>query len=68
MRKAALLYGIIGLLAGSIIVGATSSLAVNNNNTSMMRMMGMNTNQSGQHTMMGGNSDMDMSMNDMMSH
>ncbi len=37
MRKAALLYGIIGLLAGAIIVGATASLAVNNNNIKTAR-------------------------------
>jgi len=36
------LYGIIGLLLGIVITTFVASSAVNNNNTNMMRMMGMN--------------------------
>lgn len=41
MNKDAILYGIIGLLAGSLITIVVASSAVNNNMTGMMRMMGM---------------------------
>lgn len=37
------LYGIIGFLAGIVLTVFFSSNAVNSNNTSMMRMMGMHT-------------------------
>ena len=43
MKNQSVLIGIIGLLTGVIIAGATEALAVNNNNTGMMQMMGMNT-------------------------
>lgn len=61
LQKETIYVGIIGLLAGVIIAGGTAVLAVNNNNQSMMRMMGMNTSQ------MKDNSagHMGMSMNDM---
>src|SRR5690606_9953158 len=42
------MVGIIGLLAGLLIAGATAVLAVNNDNHSMMGMMGMDTNHSHQ--------------------
>lgn len=45
MQKESVLVGVIGLLAGVIITGFAAGVAVNNNNTGMMRMMGMNTNQ-----------------------
>ena len=45
MNKESILYGTIGLLAGVIIGGFGASYAVNNNNTGMMRMMGMNSQQ-----------------------
>lgn len=48
MKKENMLYGIIGLLAGLLIAGLVSVLAVNNDNHSMMRMMGMNTNHTHQ--------------------
>lgn len=43
LQKQTVYIGIIGLLAGIIIAGGTAVLAVNNNNQSMMKMMGMNT-------------------------
>ena len=43
MKNQSVLIGIIGLLAGIIIAGATAVLAVNSNNTGMMQMMGMNS-------------------------
>lgn len=43
MNKESILYGTIGLLIGIIIGGFSASYAVNNNNTGMMRMMGMNS-------------------------
>jgi uncharacterized protein (DUF305 family) len=43
MKKENILIGVIGLLAGVIITGFAAGMAVNNNNTGMMRMMGMNT-------------------------
>jgi uncharacterized protein (DUF305 family) len=41
MEQKVVLYGIIGLLAGSLITIMVASNAVNNNNGDMMRMMGM---------------------------
>ena len=41
MRKESLLYGIIGLLAGGLIMGTVTVSAVNNNHSGMMSMMGM---------------------------
>jgi len=38
-----ILYGIIGLLVGVVIAIIFTSYNVNNNNSSMMRMMGINT-------------------------
>lgn len=46
MKKESILLGIIGLLAGLLIAGGVTVLAVNNDNHSMMRMMGMDTNHS----------------------
>lgn len=43
MKKESIMLGIIGLLAGVIITGFVAGQVVNNNNTSMMRMMGMHT-------------------------
>ena len=63
MRKESILYGIIGLLAGALIVGLSGAYAVNNNHTGMMRMLGMHTSTTGQGMMENG----DMSMNDMTS-
>ena len=61
-NKQPLLYGIIGLLVGVIITWATATVAVNNNNTGMMRMMGMHTTTNGQGMM----NDDDMTMGQMM--
>lgn len=41
MQRESILYGIIGLLAGSLITIVVASNAVNNNMTGMMNMMGM---------------------------
>lgn len=60
MKKESIMVGIIGLLAGLLIGGATAVLAVNNDNHSMMRMMGMNTNHSHQQAT-ADHSDMSMS-------
>lgn len=43
MKKEAILYAIIGLLAGIIITGFAAGYAVNNNQRGMMGMMGMNS-------------------------
>lgn len=48
MNKESILYGIIGLLAGIIIAGTTAVLAVNNDNHSLMNVMGMDTDHSHQ--------------------
>ena len=48
MKKESIMVGIIGLLAGLLIAGVIAVLAVNNDNHSMMRMMGMDTNHSHQ--------------------
>lgn len=48
MKKESIVVGIIGLFAGLLIAGATAVVAVNNDNHSMMEMMGMETNHSHQ--------------------
>ena len=48
MKRESIMLGIIGLLAGLLVAGVTAVLAVNNDNHSMMRMMGMDTNHSHQ--------------------
>ena len=58
MKKEAMVYGIIGLAIGAIIAGTTATLAVNNNNTSMMKIMGMHTSSTSD---MMDNDDMSMS-------
>lgn len=72
MKRDPFLYWIIGVLVGAVVVWFMAITAVNNNNTSMMRMMGMNQSQE----MMGDDKDevkemhgmgMDSSMDDMMS-
>lgn len=64
MQKESLLYGIIGLLAGIVLMGATAAVAVNNDNTGMMKMMGMDTDMMGGDTKQSGGHET-MSMNDM---
>lgn len=61
MKKETLLYGVIGLVVGGLLVGFTATLAVNNNNQGVMRMMGMNTSRIKDT----GAGHMGMSMNDM---
>lgn len=48
MKKESIMVGIIGLLVGVVITGFAAGQAVNNNNTGMMRMMGMDTSSSKQ--------------------
>ena len=43
INKEAVLYGIIGLLAGSLVTIIIATTAVNNHNDGMMKMMGMHT-------------------------
>lgn len=50
MKKESIMVGVIGLLIGVIVTGFAAGQAVNNNNTGMMRMMGMDTNNSQQET------------------
>lgn len=45
MSKENLMFGVIGLLLGVVVAGFAAGQAVNNNNTGMMRMMGMHTSQ-----------------------
>jgi uncharacterized protein (DUF305 family) len=52
MQKESILYGIIGLLAGSLITIVVASSAVNNNNYGMMQMMGIRQ-MSSQNTAQG---------------
>jgi uncharacterized protein (DUF305 family) len=49
MNKENLMFGIIGLLLGIVIAGFTAGQAVNNNQSGMMRMMGMDTYQKEQN-------------------
>lgn len=42
-NKEAILYGIIGLLTGSLITIIVATTSVNNHNGTMMQMMGMHT-------------------------
>lgn len=64
MNKQSILFGLGGLVVGIALVWATATVAVNNNNTGVMNMMGMRTNQnvSSNQTMMN---DDDMSMSQM---
>jgi uncharacterized protein (DUF305 family) len=48
MNKDSIMVGVIALVAGVIITGFVAGQAVNNNNTGMMRMMGMHTGNSAQ--------------------
>ncbi len=44
MKKESIMVGVIGLLIGVVLTGFAAGQAVNNNNTEMMRMMGVDTN------------------------
>lgn len=44
INKEAILYGVIGLLTGSLITLIFAVYAVNNNHNGMMKAMGMHTN------------------------
>lgn len=49
MKKENIMIGAIGLLIGIVLTGFTAGLVVNNNNTGMMRMMGMDTSRNMQN-------------------
>lgn len=48
MRKESIMVGVIGLLVGVVISGFVAGQAVNNNNTGIMRMMGIDTSHTAQ--------------------
>lgn len=48
MKNETIVSGVIGLLIGVILAGFVAGQAVNNNNTGMMRMMGMDNSQNQQ--------------------
>lgn len=50
MNKENIMFGIIGLIAGVAVTGFIAGQAVNNNNTGMMRMMGMDTSSINEQT------------------
>jgi uncharacterized protein (DUF305 family) len=60
MNKESVLFGVIGLLVGVIITGFAAGQAVNNNNTSMMNMMGMHGDQTAEHQNMQDHGSMSM--------
>lgn len=60
ITKEAVLYGIIGLLAGSLISIVVATTAVNNHNGNLMKMMGMHTDGKGNTMMNTDNSNMNM--------
>jgi len=45
MKKESIMIGVAGLLVGVVVAGFAAGLAVNNDNTGMMRMMGMDENK-----------------------
>lgn len=45
MKKESILYGLIGMLGGSLLTLIIATTSVNANNNGMMRMMGMHTGQ-----------------------
>lgn len=62
MKKETIMFGIIGLLMGVVITGFAAGQAVNNNNTGMLRMMGVNMNNTSRQTT---SSHSEMSMSEM---
>jgi uncharacterized protein (DUF305 family) len=62
MKKESIVTGVFALLLGVVVAGFAAGQAVNNNNTGMMRMMGMHTDSNTQQT--ATNHD-EMSMNEM---
>lgn len=62
MKKDSIMIGAIGLLLGVVITGFVAGQSVNNKNTNMMRMMGMDTSQQEQNAVKDHSS---MSMDEM---
>ena len=58
MKKEVIISSIAGVIVGGFLVGVAATLAVNSNNQSMMRMMGMHTTTDNQGVMH--NNDMTM--------
>lgn len=58
MKKEIVISSAIGIIIGGLLVGLVATLAVNNNNLAMMRMMGMHTTTDSQGAMQ--NTDMTM--------
>jgi len=58
ISKEAVLYGIIGLLTGSLITIIVATTAVNRHNGGMMRMMGIHTHENDSRYMDMHNMDM----------
>jgi uncharacterized protein (DUF305 family) len=67
MKNQSILYGVIGLLAGSLLTMIVATTSVNRNYTGMMRVMGMHSNQTASDTNGHMTSGMGMSMDDMTS-
>ena len=42
MKKESILYGAIGLLTGIVIMGFTANIAVNNNHSGLLKILGIN--------------------------
>ena len=55
MNKESILYGVIGLLGGSLVTLLVATTSFNTNNVGVMRMMGMHTNQASTDSSMGMN-------------
>ncbi len=51
MKKESIIVGLIGILIGVVITSFAAGQAVNNNNTGMMRMMGIHSNTNNQDMM-----------------
>lgn len=60
MEKESVLMGVAGLVLGVLLTGFIAGTAVNNNNTGMMRMMGVRTEQSSEQSNVTDHSQMSM--------
>lgn len=67
MKKEAIMYGAIGLLAGIVITGFTAGYSVNNGYSNMMRAMGVSSNNI-DHMYWYNDDDNSMTMNGMVAN